>query len=202
MTRAWRLYVASWPVFSGAVAILFASWVVLEVAVAAVQRFGILPWAVLHLAFLLTFAGLVAGLHRLALEAVDGRVPRLNDLFGVMGRGPGLLLAFIAYLVVVAIGLVLLVVPGLYAAVRLGLLGQVAAADRLSPAATLREAARLTRGRWWESARILAAVIVVNLLGAALVGVGEVVALPISVIMATSFYRSICPAPVSKASRS
>ena len=196
VTRAWRLYVSNWPVFAGAVVVLFLSWVLLEAAVVATQRLGIIAWALLHVLFLVSLGGLLAGFHRLALDAIDGRVPRFGDLFGSMDRGPTLLIATVAYLALVAIGLVLLVVPGLYVAARLSLLGQVIADRRLSPMAALLEAARITRGQSWAAARTMGTVILLNLVGAAVLGIGLLVALPVSVLTATAYYRSISLAEV------
>ena len=194
MSRAWRLYASSWPVFSGAVIILFLSWVLLEVAVAATQRLGIVPWAILHVAFLIAFAGLVAGVHRLALDAVDGRELRLINMFALMDRGPGLLVAFLAYVDAVIAGILALLVPALYVAGRLSLLGQVAAAGSRSPVRMLMEAGSVTRGHWRGAAGTLGIVILLNVCGAALVGVGLLVAWPVSVLLATGFYRSLRPA--------
>ena len=172
---------------------MFLSWVALEVAVVATQRFGLTAWALLHVTFLIALCGLVAGFHRLALSAIDGREVRFSDLFLLMDRGPGLLLAFLLGAIAVAAGTVVLLAPGLYLAVRLSLLGQVAATGRRSPIAMLTEAASLTRRHWWAAARTLATVILLNVLGAAVLGLGLLVAWPVSVLLATGFYRSLRP---------
>src|SRR5205823_15102797 len=109
----WKAFKSYSRVFVISMFVLFASWVVLEVAVVALQRFGLVVWLVLHLAFFLFFSGLMTGLHRMALETVEGKAPRLANLTALLDRGPTFLLASCINFVTVAGGLALLVVPGI-----------------------------------------------------------------------------------------
>ena len=84
----WKAFKAHPRVFVISMLILFASWVVLEVAVIAMQRFGLVVWLVLHLAFFVIFSGLMVGLHRMALESVEGKAPNLANLTASLRRGP------------------------------------------------------------------------------------------------------------------
>lgn len=102
-----------WRVFVPSVLVLFASWVCLELAVITLHRFGIVLNVVLHLAFLLLFSGLMVGMHSMAVEVIDGRVPTLRSLTDLLERGPSYLLALCLYFAAVVGGLVLLVVPGI-----------------------------------------------------------------------------------------
>jgi uncharacterized membrane protein len=177
--------------------ILFASWVVLEVAVVTLQRFGIVVWLVLHLAFFVFFSGLLAGLHRMALETVEGKAPRLANLTALLGRGPTVLLAFSIYLVAVLSGLVLLVVPGIYVAVRYALFGQILAARSTTALEALRDAAALAEGRWWMLCLFLLLVLFLNLAGAAILGLGLLITFPVSLLAASDLFRSIQQQPAS-----
>src|SRR5450432_1397920 len=93
----WKAFKAYPRVFLISMLMLFASWVVLEVAVVAMQRFGIVVWLALHLAFFVFFSGLMVSLHRIALETVDGAVPKLENLTALLGRGPTFFLASCIY---------------------------------------------------------------------------------------------------------
>ena len=177
--------------------ILFASWVALEVAVITLQRFGIVVWLVLHFAFFVFFSGLMAGLHRMALETVEGKAPRLANLTALLGRGPTFLLAFCIYLVAVLSGLVLLVVPGIYVAVRYALFGQILAARSTTALEALRDAAALSEGRWWMLCVFLLLVLFLNLAGAAVLGLGLLITFPVSLLAASDLYRSIQQQPAS-----
>jgi hypothetical protein len=129
---AWAAFKAYWRVFVLSVLILFAAWVGLELAVAAVHRWGVIPNLALHLAFLFLFSGLMVGIQGMALEVVDGFVPTLRSVSAKLERGPSFLLALCLYIAGVACGLLLLVVPGVYVAVRYAPFGYVIASRQVS----------------------------------------------------------------------
>lgn len=190
---AWRVFKPNSAVFAGCLLVLFASWVALELAVVACHRFGVAVNVALHLVFLLWFSGLVVGLHRMAIETLQGHVPRVRDLTGLLERAPTALLAFGIYAVAVTIGLALLVAPGVYVAVRYAFLGQVLATQPASAREALRAAAALSRGRWPAVGCVWLAGVALNLAGAALLGLGLLVTLPVSLLAMSSLYRSVRP---------
>ncbi len=171
--------------------ILFASWVALELAVVGLHRFGFVVWLVLHLVFLFLFSGLIVGCHGIALKAADGNAPNLTDLTALLDRGPSFLLAFCIYLVAVAGGLVLLVVPGIYVAVRYALFGHILATRPASALEALRGAAALSHGRWWTVCGFVLMALLLNLAGAALLGVGLVITFPVTLLATSSLYLSL-----------
>jgi uncharacterized membrane protein len=188
---AWKTFVSFPRLFIISMLILFASWVVLELSVVALHRFGFAVWLVLHLAFFLLFSGLMVGFHRIALEAVDGHAPKLADLTTLLGRGPTFLFAFCIYVVVVLGGFALLIVPGIYLAIRYALFGQVLATRSTSALEALRDAAALSRGRWWTVFTVMLMALLLNLAGAAFLGVGLLITFPLSLLATSNLYRSL-----------
>lgn len=188
---AWAAFKTYWRVFVPSVLILFGAWVSLELAVAAVHRWGVIPNVALHLAFLFLFSGLMVGIQGIALEVVDGFVPTLRSLSTMLERGPSFLLALCLYIVAVTCGLVLLVVPGVYLAVRYAPFGYVIASRRISGLEALREAGALTQRRWWKVCGFLLLLPVLNLAGAALLGLGLLISFPVSLLAASSFLRTL-----------
>jgi uncharacterized membrane protein len=171
--------------------ILFGSWVALEVAVVALQRFGVVVWLILHLAFFVFFSGLMVGLHRIVLETIDGKAPKLADLTALLGRGPTFLLAFCIYSAVVLVGFAFLVVPGIYVAVRYALFGQVLATTSTTAPQALRNAAALSDGRWWTLFRLVLMAMLLNLAGMAFLGLGLLITFPVSLLATSDLYRSL-----------
>lgn len=188
---AWRIFKSYPRVFVISMLILFASWVALELAVVALHRFGIVVWLILHLVFLLLFSSLIVGCHRIALKAADGQTPDLTDLTALLERGPTFLLAFCIYSVAVVAGLVLLVVPGIYVAVRYALFGQVLATRPASALEALRDAAALSHGRWWTICGTMLIALLLNLAGLALLGLGLIVTFPVTLLATSSLYLSL-----------
>jgi uncharacterized membrane protein len=193
--HAWKAFKSHPRVFVISMLVLFASWVVLEVAVIALQRFGIVVWLVLHFAFFVFFSGVMVGLHRIALETVQGKTPRLTNLTALLDRGPTFLLAFSIYLMAVVSGLVLLVVPGIIVAVRYAFFGQIIATRSKSALEALRDAAALSEGRRWTLGVFLLLVLFLNVVGAAVLGVGLLITFPVSLLATSDLYRSLQQQP-------
>jgi hypothetical protein len=188
---AWCAFEAHWRVFVLATLVLFGAWAGLELAVATLHRLGVALNVVLHLAFLVLFSGLMVGFHGIALQAIEGRAPTLKDLTGLLARGPTVLLAWCLYCLAVAAGLVLLVVPGVHIAVRYSLFGHVLASRQASALDALREAGSLAQGRWWALCRCLLAVAALNLAGAAILGLGLFISLPVGLLATASLFRAL-----------
>jgi hypothetical protein len=174
--------------------LLFVSWVVLEIAVVFLYRSGFAVWLVLHLGWLLLFSGMLVGLHLMALKNVDGEIPRVGDLFASLARGPAYLLALVIYCLVVSAGLVLLILPGIYLAIRYCLFAQIITDKSASALVALQRAAVLARGNEWDLGALFLIAFLLNVAGLTLLGVGLVVSFPVSLLAIAGFYRSLQPA--------
>jgi hypothetical protein len=76
----------------------------------------------------------------------------LRDTLRTGGRAfPRVLGAVVAYVGAVLVGFVLLVVPGIWVAVRCYFAAQTAALEGLGPAAALRRSSDLVQGMWWRT---------------------------------------------------
>jgi hypothetical protein len=192
----WRLFKTRASVFVASMLLLFLSWVILEVAVVLLHRLGLTVWLVLHLAWLFLFSGMLVGLHVMALKCVDDKIPRIGDLFGSLQRGPPYLLALCIYCLAVSGGLVLLIVPGIYLAIRYCLFAQVITDTSASALAALRKAAALARGNWAPLGALFLIAFLLNIGGMALLGIGLILSFPVSLLAVAGFYRSLRPATV------
>ena len=187
----WRTYKAHAGVFIISMLTLLAAWIVLEIAVITLQNLGLVVWLILHLAFFFFFARLMVGFHRLTLRAVEGKTPALSTLTGSLNRGPTFLLAATIYFMAVVCGFVLLIIPGIYIAVRYALFGHVVANTSTTAVECLKYAATLSRNRWWSFFGFVSLALFLNLAGAALLGVGLFLTFPVSLLAGSNFYRSL-----------
>jgi hypothetical protein len=186
---AWPAFKNRLGLFTAVLLTILAAWVVLEVAVIAGQRLGIALWAVMHLAFLIFFAGVELGLLQICRALRDGKDPAFADTFAYLPVGPKFLAAQILYLLLVVVGLVLLVVPGVYLAVRYALFGFCFADGEPDLLRCFRRSAILSKGATAGLSWTLAALLVLNLLGACLLGLGLFITVPLSVLIMTDIYR-------------
>lgn len=191
---AWPTFKIHWRLFLGIMFLVLLAWAALEVVVITGQRFGILLWIAAHLAFLIFFAHLEAGLLRVCLLLRDNGEPAFADAFAVpLWLSTNFLVAEVLYLLIFAIGLALLIVPGIYFGARYAFFCYSLASGDPSIANAFRSAARVSASAIPPLSAILAGSLLFNLLGGAILGVGVLVTLPVSVLFLTDVYRQLCP---------
>src|SRR5215472_6134904 len=182
---AYPIFKKRFALFTTVLLTLFSAWVALEIVVITGQRFGfgIVLWSIAHLAFLIFFAGMELGFLQICLALYDGKEPKFADAFKHLALGPKFLAGQILYLLMVAIGLLLLVVPGAYLSVRYGLFGFCMVAGEIDLMRCFQRSATLTRG---STARLLwffVVLLFLNALGASLLGLGLLITVPLSALM-------------------
>lgn len=93
--------------------------------------------------------------------------------------------------IVVIIGMVLLIVPGIIAALVLFFSNYLVVDKNLGPIETMKESARITKGhRWWLLLFILV-IAGLNILGALALFVGLLVTVPVSMLAVVHVYRTL-----------
>jgi uncharacterized membrane protein len=188
---AWPTLKTRFGLFTAVLLTILAAWVVLEVVVITGQRFGIVLWTVMHLAFLIFFAGVELGLLQVCRALRDRKVPTFADTFAYLPLGPKFLAVQILYLLVVVIGLLFLVVPGVYLGVRYALFGFCFADGEPDLLRCFQQSAILSKGATAGLLSTLATLLVLNLLGACLLGLGLFITVPLSVLIVTDVYRQL-----------
>lgn len=91
----------------------------------------------------------------------------------------------------VMIGLVLLVVPGIIFALSLMFVKFVVIERGLAPIEAMKESARIAKGHRWELLILLLAIIAINVIGAIPFGLGLLVTIPVSALAVAHKYRSL-----------
>lgn len=165
-----------------------ASWVILEVIVVAGQRFGLLLWVIAHLSFLVIFAGMEIGFIRICLAMHAGEQIHYSDIFRELHLGFNFLFVQLVYFVMILAGFVLLIVPGAYLAAKYALYAFYFADGYSNVKQSFQQSAVTSQGSWpfllWFSLLSL----LLNFLGASLLGVGLIITIPLSLLMKTSIY--------------
>jgi uncharacterized membrane protein len=188
---AWPTYKKRVGLFAAILLTILGAWVALELVVIAGQRFGILLWLVAHLAFLVFVAGVKAGFLAICLDLYDGQEPAFADTFKALALGPKFLAGQIVYVLMVAAGLLLLVVPGVYLGVRYAFFSLCMVDGDRDLVRSFQESAILSSGMETSLLKILVVLLVLNVLGASLLGLGLFVTVPLSFLMLTAVYRQL-----------
>jgi hypothetical protein len=134
---------------------------------AATPPFG--PGLVVFVADVVVIPPLVTALHVVVVQGLArGEEPAVGRaLAGAAGRLLPAVAAVALYATAVALGLVALVGPGIWLAVRWYFAAQAVVVDRVGPAAALRRSALLVDGSWWRTGgALLAFALIVDTFGA------------------------------------
>jgi hypothetical protein len=147
---------------------------------------------------------------RFALSVYDARVLRPRELVADSKTYVEFLAVTLLYGLLVAAGLLLLIVPGIYLAVRYGLVGFLVADGRADVLDSFRQSSAVTKGVRWRLFFLMLLLVVLNLGGALFLGLGLLFTVPTSVFAMALAYRRLAarvelemaplvtpPAPVS-----
>lgn len=131
------------------------------------------------------------GLNKIALMLHDGTKPTWKELFMQYPLLLKYLGAAIIYGVAVAIGLVLLVVPGIYLGIKYAFFGFVMVDKKTSIMDSFKTSAKLTEGVKWELLGFGIVMCVLNILGAIAILIGLFVTIPITLMASVYVYRKL-----------
>lgn len=121
----------------------------------------------------------------IAAARVGRRTGWREGLSAGLGRLGGVLIASLIVLVLVSLGLLALVLPGIWIAVALSLTTPALVLERLTPVAALRRSFELVRGRWWKTAAVVLMAALVAFAALVVVGV------PIGLLATATAERSL-----------
>jgi uncharacterized membrane protein len=135
---------------------------------------------------------LYLGLMRMALRTYAGGVPSINQLFGESWKTL-LQYAILAIVsgVLVGIGLILLIVPGIIVATMVSLAPLLLLERGMNAIPALKESRRLTEGHRMNIFLFMLILIVLNIIGALALWVGLLVTVPISMLAFVYVYKQV-----------
>lgn len=135
---------------------------------------------------------LTIGYYKIFLNLYDGKHADFKDLYKHYKLFWNYLVTSIIYGLAVIIGLVLLIVPGIYLAIKyMFALLIVIDEETTTPTEALAKSADITLGVKWSLLGFIILIILINLLGVLLLGVGLLVAIPLSTFATIYIYRRL-----------
>jgi uncharacterized membrane protein len=192
---AWKTFQNNPMFYMGIVLTFFASWVVLEAMVVAGQRLGAIFNLAIHTIFLIVFSGLQMGFMKICLEVYKGNKPPYAELFRSIKQGAKFLIAQFLYLLMFFAGLFLLIVPGLYFGTRFCFFGFDLAEKENKFMDSFRASVLLTENSILKLAYHLLVLTLLNLVGAAVLGLGLLITVPVTVLTMIWLYQSLKSEP-------
>ncbi len=131
------------------------------------------------------------GITAFALKSHDNlEAAAASDLWHPQHFLPYLIATIISY-IVIAVGFVLLIVPGIILALMLWFTCYLVIDRNLGPIEALKESARITKGHKWDLFVLAILLFLLNVLGFVLLFVGLFVTIPISMLAIVHAYRTL-----------
>jgi hypothetical protein len=188
---AWHTFKKHYGLLTANLLTIFCAWVILEAVVIAGQQFGILLWTLAHLAFLIFFAGMEVGLIKIGFALYNGEEPTYSDMFTHLTLGPTFLAGQLLYLLIVVVGLVLVLIPGIYLSIHYMWFGFCIVSGETNLVRSFQQSAILSAGSKIHLFAIFALLFIFNFLGACILGLGLLITIPLSVLTLTAVYRQL-----------
>lgn len=127
---------------------------------------------------------------RYTLAVVEGAPFGKKEIQALTPRWLSFIGATLTLLLVVLLGTIAFIVPGLYLLTRYGFVPHIIIDGEQSIRDAFKKSVSYTENRRWELFRVFLLVGVLNVLGAALFLVGLIITLPLSVVLMTKVYRA------------
>lgn len=135
---------------------------------------------------------------KIALDITDGRPISAQAVMDKFRLVLPYLIAALLYALMVGVGLILLIVPGVIAAIAFAFYGfHIVDTGSTDPIGALRRSAEITRGYRWQLFFFWLLLIGINLLGILLLIVGVLFTSGISLLAVAYVYRRLSPAPAA-----
>jgi uncharacterized membrane protein len=182
---AWSVFTGHAALFAVIMLTFFAAWAVTEMIVIAGQSLGIILWLAAHLAFFVIFSSLQLGFLYICLALADGKQAAYTDLFSPLRQGVNFFLLQLLYW-----GMTIFLL-GVYFGVQYALAGFYMAADDASVLDSLKSSALLVEGVKMRLLGFLIINLLINIAGAALLGIGLIVTVPLTTLMSALVFRQL-----------
>lgn len=131
------------------------------------------------------------GFIQMCLALHDGRQVRYRDLFQALHNGPSFLIAQLIYFVMVMVGLALFILPGAYLGTRDTFYAFPYSKGRINLKQSFQESANFNQHMIWSLFWFLFLILLFNIAGASILGIGLMVTIPMSVVMKVHVYHQL-----------
>lgn len=137
------------------------------------------------------------GVIRIALKIVDGKPVETADLFQRADQALPYFIASVIVGIMVGIGFIFLIVPGIYLAITFGFFGYNIVDKEHGIVESIEQSAAITRAQKGDLFGFGVALFLFNLAGAIALGIGLLITVPVSMLALAYVYRKLSGEPVT-----
>lgn len=152
-----------------------------------------LPLVSLFFSIISTIVSMVIGMGmiRIALKLYDNQKPELKDLIPEWPLFLMYILMSLLYGIIVIVGLILLIVPGIIAGIALQFCTYLVIDKNMDPIEALKKSYAMTKGIKWDLFVFGLIILGINILGALCLLVGLFVTIPVTMMAIVFIYRRL-----------
>lgn len=159
------------------------------------MSFMYLPYLVLLVIGFLVSLVLTFNTYRIMFDLVDGKSAKVKDLFRcdsfIKSRLPHWLIAQLVYGIIVMLGLIFLIVPGIYLAIKYMYVNMLMIEKDITIKEAFKKSAEMTKGEMWHLIGMGMVCIIVVMLGLILLIIGVVPAIILVAFATMLVYRKL-----------
>jgi uncharacterized membrane protein len=149
--------------------------------------FGFVVWV----GYVLASSVIQMGLIKVTLRFMDGSKPEFEDLFNTISLVFKFIAASILYFLMILLGFMLFIVPGIYLTIRFQFYSYFIVDDGVGPIEALRRSSQITSGVKMDLFAFALLLFVINCLGAFLFMIGLYVSMPVTALALAFVYRKL-----------
>jgi uncharacterized membrane protein len=131
------------------------------------------------------------GVIKIGLDIVDGKTPDFKDLYSNYNRFIEFFLTSLIVGIIIVVGFILLIIPGIYFAVRYQFTPYIVVDKKLAYKKAWDTSAEMVKGRWMKVFLFDLSLIGLNILGVLALGVGLFLTIPTSIFASIYLYRKL-----------
>jgi uncharacterized membrane protein len=150
--------------------------------------------------FLLTIAIMVVtiivkiGYTKIFLRMNNGEKPKFMEMFDEYKLFWKYLGASVLYVLITVGGLILIIIPGIFWAIRFSFAPIIVIDTKIGPIKALKESYAITCGNFWKLFGFFVVMMLFNLLGLIIFGIGLLITIPVTTFASIYIYRELSKA--------
>jgi uncharacterized membrane protein len=188
--QSWQSFVTHWGVMLGAIGVMLVLNIAFSFATEQVGEKSI--GAVVITLFSIAVSIVVQlGLYRMWLDMVRGKEARIEQMFTEYQAAFRYIGATIIYMVIVAIGFILLIVPGVIFAIKYGYYGYAIVDRNLGVRDSLKLSAKITEGAKWQILGLWVLMVCLIIISIIPLGLGLIVTVPMAMVLSAIVYNTL-----------
>ncbi len=131
----------------------------------------------------------------ISLVIMNGHTPTFHDLlksFKNYKISWHYFIASIFTLILIIVGTILFIIPGIYLAISTQFYKfLIIENEDMKPSAAIKESMKMAKGHFWKLLGFIIIIVILNLFGALLLGVGLLITIPLSLLAHANLYRKL-----------